>query len=177
MIEQFESSKNLEIIDYLFDNHYNKLPIELQNAKFKTEKQALFATEVGRVAPDFSWSENGRNRKLSTLNDAETYVLVFWSTSCSHCLKEIPELHSYMKTKPNMKVIAFALENDAFAWEVYKKNNLPGWHNVLGLNKWENKTARTYQVYSTPTYLVLDKSKKIIAKPNAIKDVKEFLDK
>lgn len=177
LIEQFESSKNLEIIDYLFDNHYNKLPIELQNAKFKTEKQALFATEVGRVAPDFSWSENGRNRKLSTLNDAETYVLVFWSTSCSHCLKEIPELHSYMKTKPNMKVIAFALENDAFAWEVYKKNNLPGWHNVLGLNKWENKTARTYQVYSTPTYLVLDKSKKIIAKPNAIKDVKEFLDK
>ena len=177
LIEQFEASKNLEIIDYLFNNHYNKLPISLQDSKFKTEKQALFAVEVGRVAPDFSWTENGKNFKLSTLNDAENYVLVFWSTSCSHCLKEIPELHTFMQNKPKMKVIAFALENDSFVWETYKKTNLFGWHNVLGLQKWKNKTARTYQVYATPTYLILDKNKKIIGKPNAINDVKEFLNK
>lgn len=175
LIEQFESARNLKIIDYLFDNHYNKLPTTLQNQKFKTEKEALFAVEIGRIAPDFSWKENGRNYKLSTLNDAEKYVLVFWSTSCSHCLREIPELHTFMKTRPNIKVIAFALENDSFVWETYQKNNLKGWHNVLGLNKWENKTARTYQVYSTPTYLILDKNKKIIGKPHDIKDVKEFL--
>ncbi len=177
IIEQFEETKNLEIIDYLFENHYNKLPVSLQDVKYKKEKLALFAIEVGRTAPDFSWQENARNLKLSTLNDAENYILVFWSTSCSHCLREIPQLHTYMKTKPNTKVIAFALENDAMVWETYTKNNLKGWHNVLGLNKWENEIARTYQVYSTPTYLVLDKNKKIIAKPDAIKDVKAFLEK
>lgn len=177
LIEQFEASKNLEIIDYLFENHYNKLPLAIQNSKFRNEKLALFATEVGRIAPDFSWNENGKQLKLSTINDAENYVLVFWSTSCSHCLREIPELYTFMKTKPNMKVIAFALENDSLVWETYKKNNLVGWHNVLGLKKWENETARIYQVYSTPTYLVLDKNKKIISKPNDIKDVKEYLKK
>ena len=177
LIEQFEESKNLDIIDYLFEKQYNKLPIAIQDTKFKEEKLALFATAIGRIAPDFSWQENGKNLKLSTLNDAETYVLVFWSTGCSHCLREIPELYTYMKTKPNAKVIAFALENDAFVWETYKKNNLNGWHNVLGLNKWENKTARTYQVYATPTYIILDKNKKIIAKPNEMKDVNEFFDK
>lgn len=176
LIEQFEASKNLEIIDYLFEKHYNKLSQSLQDSNFKNEKQLLFAAEVGRIAPDFSWSENGRNLKLSTLNDAETYVLVFWSTSCSHCLREIPQLYTFMKTKPNMKVIAFALENDSFAWQQYSRANLKGWHNVLGLNKWENETARTYQVFSTPSYFVLDKNKKIIAKPYEIKDVKEILD-
>lgn len=176
LIEQFESSKNLEIIDYLFENHYDKLPIEIQNSKFKAEKQALFAAEIGRTAPDFSWTENGRNLKLSTLNDAEMYVLVFWSTGCSHCLREIPLLHTFMKTKPNAKVIGFALENDAFVWETYSKNNLDGWHNVLGLNKWKNETAQVYQIFSTPTYFILDRNKKIIAKPNAIKDVKAFLE-
>ncbi|MHB0756408.1 TlpA family protein disulfide reductase [Polaribacter sp. M15] len=175
LIEQFEESKNLKIIDYLFENHYNKLPNSIQNEKFKEEKQALFAAEIGRIAPDFSWTENGKKFKLSTLNDAETYVLVFWSTSCSHCLREIPELYTYMKTKPNLKVIAFALEKDAFVWENYQKNNLRGWHNVLGLNKWQNETAQTYQVFSTPSYFVLDKNKKIIAKPNEINDVKAFL--
>ncbi|WP_397444678.1 TlpA family protein disulfide reductase [Polaribacter sp. R77954] len=177
LIEQFEETKNLEIIDYLFEKHYNNLPVTLQNKKFKEEKLALFAIEVGRIAPDFSWQENGRNLKLSTLNDAENYVLVFWSTSCSHCLREIPQLHTYMNSKPNMNVIAFGLENDAMVWETYTKNNLKGWHNVLGLNKWENKTARTYQVYATPTYIILDKNKKIIAKPNEFKDVKEFIEK
>ncbi len=176
LILQFEASKNLEIIDYLFENYYNKLPITVQDANFKEEKLSLLAAEVGRIAPDFSWKENGKTLKLSTLNDAETYVMVFWSTSCPHCLREIPKLHTYMKDKKDIKVIGFALEKDAFAWESYIKTNLSGWHNVLGLNKWKNKTARTYQVFSTPSYFILDKNKKIIAKPHEIKDVKEFLE-
>lgn len=176
LIEKFEISKNLEIIDYLFEEHYNTLSKSLQNEQFKAEKKALFAAEVGRTAPDFSWDENGANLKLSTLKDAEHYVLVFWSTGCSHCLREIPKLHAYMKDKTNMKVIGFALENDAFVWETYKKTNLSGWHNVLGLKKWKNETARTYQINGTPTYFIVDKNKKIIAKPYEFKDVVTFLD-
>ena len=176
LVEQFEAQKNVEIIDYLFQNHYKKLPINLQNQQFIKDKEALLAAEIGRVAPDFSWTENGKNYNLSTLNDAEIYVLVFWSTSCSHCLREIPQLHAYLNDKENIKVVAFALENDALVWENYKKTNLYGWHNVLGLNKWENKTARTYNITSTPSYFVLDKNKKIIAKPYELKDVKTYFD-
>lgn len=177
LIGQFETQQNLEIIDHLFDEYYNKLPINLQNQEFKKEKEALFAAEISRTAPDFSWTENGKNYKLSTLNDAEEYVLVFWSTSCSHCLREIPQLHQFLKNKPNIKVIAFALEHDRFVWKQYSNANLKGWHNVLGLNKWENKTARTYNINATPSYFILDKNKKIVAKPNEIKDVKEFFNK
>jgi len=81
------------------------------------------------------------------------------------------------KSKSNIKVVAFALEKEAFVWQQYTKANLQGWHNVLGLNKWENKTARTYNINATPSYFVLDKNKKIIAKPNEFKDVKEFINK
>lgn len=177
LVVQFEAYKNLEIIDYLFENYYDKLPETLQNQKFKLEKTALFASEIGRIAPNFSWKENGKTLKLSTLNDAEKYVLVFWSTSCSHCMREIPQLYSYLKNKKNIKVIAFSLENDAFVWENYSKTNLFGWHNVLGLNKWQNETAKTYQVFSTPSYFVLDKNKKIIAKPDDIEEVKDYFNK
>ncbi len=172
LITQFEATKNLEIIDYLFENQYNKLPINLQDAKFKKEKLALFATEIGRIAPDFSWTEKGKKMQLSTLQDASHYVLVFWSTSCSHCLREIPQLHTFLKEKKNVKVVSFALEKEAFVWENFSKTNLFGWHNVLGLKKWENEVAKTYQIISTPTYFVLDKNKKIIAKPEEIDDVK-----
>jgi len=177
LISQFESSKNLEIIDYLFEKHYNALPEALQDKKFKTEKLALFATEIGRIAPDFSWTEKGKKLQLSSLNEAENYVLVFWSTSCSHCLREIPQLHTFLKDKKNIKVIAFALEKDAFVWENYSKTNLYGWHNVLGLKKWENQVAKTYQIVSTPSYFVLNKNKKIIAKQEEIEDLKALFEK
>ena len=84
---------------------------------------------------------------------------------------------NYIKDKKNIKVISFALEKEAFVWENYSKTNLFGWHNVLGLNKWENKVSKMYQVYATPSYFVLDKNKKIIAKPDEIKDVKALFDK
>jgi thiol-disulfide isomerase/thioredoxin len=175
LIDQFETSSNISMIDYLFEEHYSALPKHLQDQKFKSEKMAKFAAEVGRTAPNFSWSQNGVSYDVSNLNDAEYYVLVFWSTSCSHCLREIPQLYDFMKDQNQMKVIGFALENDALVWEQYSKNNLQGWHNVLGLNKWQNKTARTYQINATPSYFVLDKNKKIIAKPNEFEDVKAYI--
>ncbi|WP_159949780.1 TlpA family protein disulfide reductase [Polaribacter septentrionalilitoris] len=176
LIGQFEDSKNLELIDYLFEKHYNNLPEKVQNKKFKEEKLALLAAEIGRVAPDFSWKENGKTLKLSTLNDAQNYILVFWSTGCSHCLREIPQLHNYLKGNSKIKVIAFSLETNDFSWKKLKQD-LSNWHHVLGLNKWENKTARTYNILSTPSYFVLDANKKIIAKPDAFKDVKAFVEK
>ena len=176
LIGQFENSKNLELIDYLFEKHYKNLPEKVQNKKFIEEKLALLAAEIGRVAPDFTWKENGKTLKLSTLKDTQNYILVFWSTGCSHCLREIPQLHNYLKGNSKIKVIAFSLETNDFNWKKLKQD-LPNWHHVLGLNKWENKTARTYNILSTPTYFVLDANKKIIAKPDSIKDVKAFVEK
>lgn len=173
LISQFEATKNLELIDYLFESHYNKLPQNIQNKEFKEEKLTLLAAEVGRIAPDFSWKENGKTLKLSTLKEAENYLLIFWSTTCSHCLREIPQIHKFLEGNKKVKVIAFSLETNDFGWKNHKKT-LPNWYHVLGLNKWENKVARTYQIFSTPSYFVLDKNKKIIAKPDALEDVKVF---
>lgn len=174
LINQFEELKNVEIIDYLFENQYNNLPKSFQNEVYKKEKLALLATAIGRIAPDFSWKENGKNFKLSTLKEAKNYVLVFWGTGCSHCLNEIPKLHKLLKNKKGTKVIAFAIERNAADW-TSMKNSLPNWHHVLGLNKWENKVAQLYNINATPTYFVLDANKKIIAEPEEAKDVAAFL--
>ena len=174
LIEKFEENNNLRMIDFLFENYYNTLPKSMQNDKFKTEKLKLLATAIGSIAPDFSWIENGKEFQLSNLNDAKNYILVFWSTACSHCLKEIPELHAFLQDKKNLKVIAFAMERNDLDWEKMKIT-LPNWHHILGLNKWNNKTAKTYNINNTPTYFVLDSNKKIIANPIALKDLETII--
>jgi len=102
-------------------------------------------------------------------------VLVFWSTGCGHCLREIPILYSYTKNSKNTKVIAFSLENNDKDWKKHIQK-YPKWHNIIGLNKWENPIARTYQIYSTPTYIVLNKDKKIIAKPETLEEVRKIVE-
>jgi thiol-disulfide isomerase/thioredoxin len=176
LIKQFAKQKKITMVDYLFENYFDKLPESLQNKKFKSEQLADLMVVIGRKAPDFSWENNGKKMTLSSLQDAENYILVFWSTGCSHCLNEIPKLHTFLKDKSNIKVVAFSLEKNDFKWNKMK-GDLPNWHHVLGLNKWENKIARTYNINATPTYFVLDKNKKIIAKPDHLKDVKAYVDK
>lgn len=178
LVAQFETTMNIEMIDYLL-SEYKKLPITLQKENYISKKIALTAAEVGRIAPDFSWKEGKKTLKLSKLKNAKNYILVFWSTTCSHCLKEMPELHKFTKGNTNLKVIAYSLESEKFGWENYKKN-LYSWHNVLGLNsvnKWENKVARTYNIHATPSYFILDANKKIIAKPEELEDVKLYFKK
>ena len=173
LTDQFQAARNVEMVDHLLNDYYKKLPLQFQDQKFIDDKVTTLAAEIGRIAPNFSWQENGKTMDLKSLADGDQYVLVFYSTTCSHCLREIPQLHAYMKSKSNVKVIAFALENDRIGWDSYR-GTLPGWHHVLGLEKWQNKTARTYQVNATPSYFVLNNDKKIIAKPDAINDVKAF---
>ena len=174
LITQFKTGKKVTMVDFLFPTYYDKLPSGIQNKEFKTTILNDLKAEVGRIAPDFSWKENGKTQKLSTLKGAKNYILVFWSTGCSHCLREIPVLYEKAKDLKNIKVVSFALERDDLDWNNFK-TKLKGWHNAIGLNKWENKVARTYQIMSTPTYIILNADKKIIAKPEHLKDVEEFI--
>ncbi|AUC16257.1 hypothetical protein BTO06_14285 [Tenacibaculum sp. SZ-18] len=176
LITRFANARNSEIVDGLFTNYYDKLPSNFQDQKFRDDKVALLRATVGRTAPDFSWKEGENEYKLSSLNDGEKYLLVFWSTGCSHCLKEIPQLHSFMKTHNKTSVIAFGIEQAEPEWTAYIKK-LDGWHNAIGThpdNKWENEVVRTYQLVGTPTYFILNKDKKIIAMPNSFEDVKDY---
>jgi thiol-disulfide isomerase/thioredoxin len=175
LITQFVNSKNIDFADYLMNTYYKKLPTAIQDKEFTASFNEKTLVSIGRTAPEISWKENGKAYTLSTLNDAQNYVLVFWSTGCSHCLREIPVLYTYTQNAKNTKVIAFSLENNDTEWKTLIQE-YPKWHNVIGLNKWENSTARTYQIFSTPTYIVLDKNKKIIAKPETLDEVRKIVE-
>lgn len=172
----FAQTQNAVLVEFVLDNYYNNLPSEYVNQKVITEVKAKIKLAIGQIAPDFSWQENRVTKKLSELNNAATYVLVFWSTSCSHCLDEIPQLYEFTKDAKNIHVIGFTLENDAVGFNKHT-SNLKKWTNILGLKKWQNPIARTYEINSTPTYFILDKNKRIIAKPEFFKDVKAYFER
>lgn len=114
-------------------------------------------------------------KKMHNLDESENYLIVFWSTTCSHCLEEIPQLHKYVKTinPEQLKVIAVALDEDRYRWKDMIKK-YPEFYHVFGEGKWDNPIGDNYNIKSTPSYFVLDKDKVIIKKPYDFEAFKDY---
>ena len=136
---------------------------------------------TGSKAPDFSFEIEKDSKinttKLSEIDIAETCVLVFWSSTCGHCLDEIPQLQTFIKTQEagKLKVIAVALEEEPYKWKDLTYD-FPEFIHVYGEGKWDNKIGNSYGVTATPTYFILNKDKEIIAKPENIEALKTFFE-
>ena len=173
LIYAFAQQQNIELVSYIEENYYKTQPQEFQDERFLKQIHSMIKIAIGMTAPEITWTENEVEKKLSELSEAEKYVVVFWSTTCSHCLDEIPLFYNYSESLPNVKVIAVALEEDAIGFKNQIKT-MPNWINVLGLDKWENEFARSYDINATPSYFVLDSDKKILAKPDTFEDVIDY---
>ncbi|WP_396632423.1 TlpA family protein disulfide reductase [Maribacter sp. R86514] len=165
----------LNVQDYIFKNHLKKLAITNNNQKLVDEIEMASRLRIGAISPDITWQANGKKHSLLTIEPAENYLLVFWSSTCSHCLKELPQLHKEVQDYENLKVIAVGLEDDDVNWKEVSKT-LPVFNHAIALGRWESDYARTFGIQSTPTYFILDSEKRFLAKPESDKEVVEFLE-
>ena len=178
-----------QLVDFKFEdaaNHItNKYLLDIAKAtndeELKTTLMVYKNTSIGAKAPDFKWEKEVKGKKktesLYNIDVAENYAVVFWSSTCSHCLKELPELKKYLSTLEDhkLKVIAVGLEEEPYRWN-NETAYYPDFIHVYGEGKWDNPIGDAYGVSQTPTYFLLNKDKKIIDKPYDFKALKTFID-
>ena len=164
---------------YLTKTYVLPLAIQLNDTELISSLDTFLRISVGQKAPDFQIENPSISSKttLYNLEDATTYLLIFWSSDCSHCLKELPEVHSYISNHPekNIKVVAIGIESDSKQWT----ETIAPWSKFthsIAEGKWAHTITKTYDIKATPTYFVLDTSKVITAKPYLLKDLKTVLD-
>ena len=175
LIYAFEEFENLAMTGFVIDEFYSKLPANLKDEALIDEMRSKIKLAIGNKAPEIVWEENENQKKLSELNVADNYILVFWSTTCSHCLQEIPKLYEFSIDNDSFHVVAVALEDYKKDYEQFTAK-LPLFTNILGLKKWENEMAKAYKINATPTYFILNKDKIIVAKPEHFVDVKAYFE-
>ena len=164
------------VSDFIYNTYLNELAKETNNVEIKNAIEAHNRLRLGEVAPEIIWKKGTELLKLSGLNGATNYVLVFWSSTCGHCIKELPALHKELSGKNKIKVLAIGLEDDTENWKQESKN-LTNFEHAISLGKWDSEYADLYDIHATPTYFILDNEKRIIAKPENDKAVVEFLEK
>ncbi len=179
--QQMADLNHEAVANYIAENYLMDIAVSLNDQELLHGLMLYKNLSIGSVAPDFS-IETGQGKKtktLSSLKSAENYIVAFWSSTCSHCLKEVPELQTYIKSKKKgeVQVVAVALEEeDATKWNTLKDTYSEFIH-VYGKGKWENKIGNDYGVTKTPTYFILDRNKHIVAKPNDFEALKVYFEK
>lgn len=170
-----------DVANYIAETYLMDIAVTLNDQELLHGLLLYKNTSIGVKAPDFSFEiiedEKPITTKLSGLDVAESYVIVFWSSTCSHCLDEIPQLQTYLKTKAEglVQVVAIGLEDEPYKWKDLTYD-YPEFIHVYGEGKWDNEIGDAYGVSSTPSYFVLNKGKEIIAKPEDFEALKDFFE-
>ncbi len=150
-------------------------------AKYIERAQKISPNMIGNQAMDIRCVDsNFQTVPLSSVN-AEYTILIFWSPSCGHCQKEMPQFDSLYQAKlkkMGVKFYAVLAENDDFdKWKTYVREHKlnDGWIHVVD-PKNTTKFRSFYDVYSTPTVYLLDAKKTIRGKRIDVQNLSGLLD-
>lgn len=174
LIEIFDTYSMTELKDkYLSEAKNLKCTI---NDRLASTIKTNDAVALGATFENYVFNKPIKTQAKSLYDvKADKKVIVFWSSTCSHCETELPKFipyYSQMKAK-NIEIVGLSLDVDKASFDS-KANNYP-WINDTELRGWNSSFAEKYNVHATPTYFILDKNNKIVAKPDHIADVIENL--
>lgn len=175
-------SELIDIFDVYDMNEYKNKYLNLAKNLKCTITDRLASTlksnanvEIGAVFPNNKF-QSAANTTAKSLHDikADKKVVIFWSSTCSHCETELPQLlakYTDLKGK-NVQVVGLSLDVDKDSYT--KKISAFPWVNDSELKGWNSSYVDTYNVHATPTYFILDANNKIINKPEHVGDVLEY---
>ncbi|WP_075341174.1 TlpA family protein disulfide reductase [Tenacibaculum agarivorans] len=128
--------------------------------------------KVGNTAPDIQLTTT------KTLSDIKQNVLlVFGASTCATCQKEANELVTYDKqwkdSKTPLKIIYISLDTNQNIFNSAFKN-VP-WQSYCDFKGWESKAAKDYHINATPTYILLNKERKILLHPRSLAHVNAWI--
>lgn len=160
------------------------------------EKQMKIITDRAYMQMANLIGEQADNiQMLTTSNDtinlydvkANYTLLVFWDPTCGHCKEELPKIDSVYRASwkdKGMKIFAVLTEKTPDLWREYiTAHHIEDWVNVYqspAMAEAENKSQKPgfrqmFDVTMTPTILLLDDQKRIIAKKLSWEQINDFL--
>lgn len=167
----FKELGNEKVLQYI-DENYKALAAQCQDetdkAAFDKRMAGYAAMKEGAQAPNITFTNNSTLYEIQS----EKTIVVFWASWCPHCLEELPKVNAWAKENLNTKVIAISLDDDKTAYETAIKQ-YPNLYQNIDLKKWKGKAVNDYYIYGTPTFILLDKDKKIVGKYSSFAEIEK----
>ena len=167
------------VITYMADHFQDPFSCEDQARKTALQKKldTFKKISLGKTAPDIEVPDaKGKMIRLSEIKSEYT-LLIFWSSECGHCVEMMPKVRDlYNKQKPKRyEILAVSLDKDAKEWTKFIQEEKLNWLNACELKGFDSQSTDAYNIYATPTMFLLDRDKKIIAKPISFRELDQDL--
>ena len=108
---------------------------------------------------------------------ADYTVVFFYSPTCGHCRESAPKVKKFVDTYKGkgIELVAIAIDQSPEEWKKFirefkLKNAINGYDFT-----YRTDYRHQYDVWTTPTIYVLDKSKKIIARKLPVEQMEDFI--
>jgi len=133
----------------------------------------------GALAPDFTMNDNiGKSFKFYQWKpQARNKLILFWTTTCSDCLKLVGELSEWYKQPANKKkldIVAINLDEPEVKIGKWKAviANLSSWKHLHAEEGVNSPIAREYAILSMPVmFLIGSKNNVIVSTPGTIEQL------
>jgi len=172
-------------------NDMNKLILTLLCFVGLQTAQAQYANtkiEIGQTAPELAFKNpEGKELKLSEINDKRVILLDFWASWCGPCRMANPQLvefyhkyssKKYKKAKKGFTIVSISLDKDKAPWiEAIKKDKLEWPYHMSDLGGWQSQSAAIYGVNFVPQAFLIDANGIVIGKYNRAEECIRDLEK
>jgi peroxiredoxin len=167
------------VITYMADHFQDPFSCEDQAKKTALQKKldTFKKIAIGKTAPEIEVPDaKGKMIRLSDIRSEYTLV-IFWSSECGHCIEMMPKVRDiYEKQKgKRYEILAVSLDTSRTEWTTFIAEEKLKWLNACELKGFDSKSADLYNIYATPTMFLLDREKKIIAKPISYRELDQAL--
>lgn len=169
------------VANYIADRYLLELAKKDDNLQLVNELNRYKNNAIGALAIDFplTYPKDGTNvtSSLHELDIADNYLVIFWNSGCSHCLAQLPEIRKKVDgiDSKTLKVIAYGTQGEDPDWE-REILKYPHFIHVIDDVNSGRFVGNEYGVEMTPTYIVLDKNKKIVSKPQGLEELLTILE-
>jgi peroxiredoxin len=140
----------------------------------------LIKTQSGSAAPEFTLKN--RQGEAVSLTDfrGKIVLLDFWASWCASCIASFPSLKQLYDDYRDMgfEIIGISTDSDEAAWlRSIEQHQLP-WINVIDRSTdadMKDTISTDYSVVFLPTFIMVDKEGKILAKNLSIEEMERLL--
>lgn len=140
---------------------------EKKKGQFKELVDAYQKTAPGKQVPEIVIPRDNKGALVMSELPARYIVVVFWASWCPHCDEMLPKLQKvYEKYSRNdLEVVSISVDSNKQDWDNAVKKSGFTWINHSELKGWDCSIAYDYGIRATPTMILIDKKRTVIAKP------------
>lgn len=130
-----------------------------------TNAYAQTSLKAGMDVPNFEVASLDGGATISPASlKGKIYLVDFWATWCSPCVKALPELQSlYNQYSANgFTIVSLSMDQSTNAVSAFRKKKPMPWSNGFLEGGLENEIAQAFKVSGLPAAYLVDQNGKII---------------